>query len=46
MTSTEEISKVGNADGIFQASFQTAGTGQSYYPLPSGVPEQHQRELL
>lgn len=37
MTSTEDVSKVGHADGIFQASFQTAGTRQNCHPLPSGV---------
>lgn len=37
MTSSEDVSKAGNADGIFQASFETAGTRQSYHPLLSGV---------
>lgn len=31
MTSTEDISKVGNSNGIFQASFEIAGTKQSYH---------------
>lgn len=37
MTSTEDGSKVGNADGIFQATFETAGTRQNSHPLLSGV---------
>lgn len=37
MTSTEDGSKGGNAGGIFQASFETAGTRQSYHPLLSGI---------
>lgn len=43
MTSTEDIAKVGNSNGIFQASFEIAGTKQSYHPLLSDGSEQHQR---
>lgn len=37
MNSTKDVSKAGNADGIFQASSETAGARQSYHSLLSGV---------